>query len=467
MPGEWSDKPTSVEPAGTPGRRPARGWGLAGGAVLGVALVVGFMGRGPGSRTADPASDTTAAPILTPVPTPMAAPPVVRFADTVHRGRTVGEVLRSAGLDAPSYLGALAAIRRRVDPRRLPAGLVVRASARVPETTDRISLALDRDRTLVLDRRGGAWSSRVDSVSVRLDTLDVGGVIGSSLWESSLFGDTALLAPNEEAEIYLRLAEIYAWQVDFFRDIRPGDAFRVMVRREVRPDGSVRHADVLAAEFFNQDRRLPAVRFVARNGLAQYFDDTGEAVRKAFLRAPLKYSRITSGFSRRRYHPILHRWRAHLGIDYGARRGTPVHATGAGVVVRAGWWDGYGRMVEIRHNSEYRTRYGHMSRLARGIRRGVRVKQDQIIGYVGMTGLATGPHLHYEFLVYGRQHDPRKVKLPPGKPVPQAYLARFDSVRDERLARLDSLSFPADAHLAAAVREEGEPAPPRSASSSR
>jgi len=375
---------------------------------------------------------------------------VVRDADTLRAGRSLGQVLAAAGLGGDGYAQVLTAIRAHVNPRKLPRGLVVRMAARVPETTDRVALALDQDRTLVLDHRREGWRARIDSVSVSIDTLYVGGVIESNLWTSELFGDTARLAPNENVEIFLKLARIYAWQVDFFRDIRPGDAFRVMVRREVRPDGSVRRADVLAAEFLNQGRRLPAVRFVTADGPEEYYDENGNATRKAFLRAPLKFSPITSGFSRRRYHPILHRWRAHRGIDYGAARGTNVHATGAGVVTRAGWWDGYGRMIEIRHNSLYRTRYAHLSGLARGIHPGVRVQQNQVIGYVGMTGLATAPHLHYEFLVNGVQRDPRRVKLPPGKPVPQSQLASFERRRDRRLERLDGLGFPPAAHLAAA-----------------
>lgn len=423
--------------------------GIVAGVALALFLLVVLIGRSSGSQAPRPPRTTGARPALTPVPTPAAAPPVVRASDTVRSGWSLGQVLASAGLGGDDYVRVLKAIRAHVDPRRLPRGLVVQTAARVPETTDRVSLALDPDRNLVLDRHPDGWIGRIDSVSVSLDTLYVGGVIESSLWTSKLFGDTARLAPNENVEIFLKLAQIYAWQVDFFRDIRPGDAFRVMVRREVRPDGSVRRADVLAAEFYNQGRRLPAVRFVTADGPEEYYDDHGNATRKSFLRAPLKFSPITSGFSLHRFHPILHRWRAHRGIDYGAARGTPVHATGAGVVTRAGWWDGYGRMVEIRHNSLYRTRYAHMSRLARGIHPGVRVQQNQVIGYVGMTGLATAPHLHYEFLVNGVQRDPRKVKLPPGKPVPQSQLASFERRRDQRLERLDGLGFPSAAHLAA------------------
>jgi murein DD-endopeptidase MepM/ murein hydrolase activator NlpD len=420
--------------------------------ALAFLLLAVFIARSSGSQAPRPPRVATSQPVLTPVPTPAAAPPVVRDADTVRAGWSLGQVLASSGLGGDDYGRVLTAIRDHVDPRRLPRGLVVRTAARIPETTGRVSLSLDPDRTLVLDRRADGWTARVDSVSVSVDTLYIGGVIDANLWTSRLFGDTAQMAPNENVEIFLRLAQIYAWQVDFFRDIRPGDAFRVMVRREVRPDGSVRRADVLAAEFYNQGRRLPAVRFVTADGPEEYYDEHGNATRKAFLRAPLKFSPITSGFSRRRFHPILHRWRAHRGIDYGAARGTPVHATGAGVVTRAGWWDGYGRMIEIRHNSMYRTRYAHLSGLAKGIHRGARVQQNQVIGYVGMTGLATAPHLHYEFLVNGVQRDPRRVKLPPGKPIPQAQLAAFERRRDDRLERLDGLSFPPAAHLASTSR---------------
>jgi murein DD-endopeptidase MepM/ murein hydrolase activator NlpD len=372
--------------------------------------------------------------------------------DTLGRGQGLGQLLRAHGLAGNDFVGLLDRLREFESPRRLQPGVAVRFAARVPGTTDRVVLDLDRDRSLHMVRRDGGWTARLDSVPVRVDTIRIGGVIESSLWNARLSGDTHRLAENEDNDLLDRLTQIYAWQVDFFRDIRSGDAFRVLIEREVRPDGSVRRGRVLAAEFFNDGRRLPAVRFDVPDAPVEYYDAEGEATRKAFLRAPLEFGRRTSGFSRRRYHPVLRRYRAHRGVDYGAPRGTPVLATGAGVVTKARWWGGYGRVVEIRHNSRHRTRYAHLRSFARGIRPGVRVEQKEVIGYVGASGLATGSHVHYEFLVNGRQRNPSTVDLPPGDPVPREHREEYRRVRDRRLSLLRELALPSSVRV---VREGG------------
>lgn len=374
-------------------------------------------------------------------------PAEVVAVDTLGRGQGLGQLLRAHGLSGTDFVGLLDRIREHESPRRLQPGVEVHFAARVPETTGRVVLDLDRDRSLHLVRTGGGWEARLDSVPVRVDTIRIGGVIESSLWNASLLGDTRRLAENEENDILDRITQVFAWQVDFFRDIRSGDAFRVLIEREVRPDGSIRRARVLAAEFFNDGRRLPAVRFDVPDAPVEYYDEEGEATRKAFLRAPLEYGRRTSGFTRRRFHPVLKRYRAHRGVDYGARRGTPVLATGSGVVTRARWWGGYGRVVEIRHNSRHRTRYAHLSGFARGVRPGVRVEQKEVIGYVGASGLATGSHVHYEFLVNGRQRNPAAVDLPPGDPVPAGHREEYRRVRDRRLSLLRELDLPSSVRV--------------------
>ncbi|MFQ5691286.1 MAG: M23 family metallopeptidase, partial [Gemmatimonadota bacterium] len=318
--------------------------------------------------------------------------------------------------------------------------------ARAAPRPERISLQLDADRTLSLfPLPDGRWKARLDSVPVVGDTILLAGTVTSNLYDAELSGDVDRLAPGERNEVVYALSQVFAWQIDFYRDIRTGDSYRVAIAREVRPDGTVRSARVLAAEFDNAGKTLSAIRFRPRpDGPIEYFDREGQALRSQFLRAPLDFGRVTSRFSYRRYHPILHRRRPHLGTDYGARPGTPVRATGDGVVTRAGRWGGYGIMVEIRHINRLRTRYAHLRGLARGIRRGVRVAQGQTIGYVGSTGLATAPHLHYEFLRDGRQVNAARLNLPRADPVSPELLPRFRLERDAAVALFGRLAGSAD-----------------------
>lgn len=418
------------------GRR--RRW-LGAAAAGGAALLLYALFTG-GRADTTPATAGAAPDSASPPPEP---PPSVVALDTLEPGQSIGELLRRQGLVGAEYLSALERVSEIVSPRRLQPGLVVESSTPVPERVGSITLRIDADRSLHLEPADGGWTARLDSVAVTLDTVVLAGVVESTLWNARLSGDTALIEGPSEKGVILYLANsVYAWQVDFFRDIRRGDAFRVVRERQVRPDGTVRSARILAAEFYNDGRRLPAVRFEVPGRPPEYYDEEGEATRKAFLRAPLAFGRLTSGFSRRRYHPVLGSYRAHRGMDYGAARGTPVHATGSGKVTVARWWGGYGRVVEVRHNGAHRTRYAHLSDFARGIRPGVRVSQNQIIGYVGQSGLATGPHVHYEFLVNGTQRDPSRVELPPGDPVPDSLRQEFSRVRDARMELLRGVEVP-------------------------
>jgi len=245
---------------------------------------------------------------------------------------------------------------------------------------------------------------------------------------------------GDRAAIIDYLDRVFQWQVDFSRQVRVGDTFRFVFERSVRPDGSMRSGRLLAAEYENAGTAYHAIWFDPDgDGEGSWFDLEGKSVRRAFLLKPLEFRRISSRFSRGRYHPILQRVRAHNGIDYAADTGTPIMATADGVVIHRGPKGQLGNTVEIRHPNGFVTRYGHMSGFRRGVTVGTRVHQSEVIGYVGMTGLATGPHLHYEMIRSGRRIDPLSVDLPAGDPVPEEDHERWTADMTSRVSLLESI----------------------------
>jgi len=232
----------------------------------------------------------------------------------------------------------------------------------------------------------------------------------------------------------MNLVDIFAWDIDFARDLRSGDSFRVLTEERYDTQGHPIGSVIMAAEFVNQGHTYRAIRYTFPDGRVGYYTPDGKNMRKTYLKAPVKYTRISSRFSLHRFHPILGYTRAHKGVDYAAPMGTPIHAVGDGRVLFAGWRGGYGRFVLIRHlNRRDSTGYGHMRRFAKGIHRGVRVHQGQVIGYVGMSGLATGPHVHFEFRINGRAVNPLTIKRTPAAPLPAAQMVRFRNISDRYL----------------------------------
>ncbi len=252
---------------------------------------------------------------------------------------------------------------------------------------------------------------------------------------SSLFlaGQSAGMEPS----LIMELANIFGWDIDFALDIRAGDSFSVVYQERYLDGEKLDNGAILAAEFVNQGKKFRAVRYEDEKGNAHYYTPEGDSMRKEFLRTPVDFARISSHFNLRRKHPVLHSIRAHKGTDYAASRGTPIRATGDGKVIHAGRKGGYGNAVIIQHGQTYRTLYAHMSKFARGVRNGSRIKQGQIIGYVGSTGLATGPHLHYEFYVNGAVRNPVTVPLPKANAIARAELARFHAQTSTALAALE------------------------------
>lgn len=383
------------------------------------------------SGAADPAPVRQ---VVVPVP-----PPPVTVYDTLDGGETLAGLLADNGFDPPAAYAFTQVVREVKSPRRLQAGMVARFSGPPEQPPETVHLLVNPDSLIELSAAGEGWAARVHEVPIVIDTIRFAGRIDSSLWFATLSGDVDRMGENEFKEYVFHLADVFMWKIDFTRDIRQGDAFRVAVERERRPDGSVRERKFLVVELLNRGKLRQAIPFARPDGRREYFDFDGDAMRGSFLRYPVDF-RITSSFSSRRYHPVLKVRRAHLGTDYGAPYGTPVKATAAGTVTRTGTWGGYGRMVEVRHAKGIATRYAHLSSI--GVRVGQPVDQGQVIGRVGATGLATAAHLHYEFLQGGRHRNPASIDLPSAPALEQDYMADFSVSRDGALALLDGLGLP-------------------------
>jgi murein DD-endopeptidase MepM/ murein hydrolase activator NlpD len=406
-----------------------RGWSLAAVALV-VAVLLTRSLRSPDE------DNVPVKRIVIPVP-----PAAVVVVDTLSRGETLGEILDERGFDGGQAYELVQAIREVKSPRTFRAGLLVRFEGQDGAAPSAVSLQLNGDSLLHLTRTDSVWTSTVRTIPVRIDTVLLSGTIESSLWFAELDGEDEKLGEGEFKEYVFDLADVFAWKIDFTRDIRRGDAFRVAIERAVRPDGSVRSRRFLAVDLRNDGREYTAVPFDVPGDGRQYFEPDGAALRGVFLRYPVPF-RITSSYNPRRYHPVLKVPRAHLGTDYGAPRGTPVKATSSGRVTRAGRWGGYGIMVEITHANKIVTRYAHLSGIASGIRAGVRVSQGTVIGRVGSTGLSTASHLHYEFLRAGRHVNPATINLPSAPGLAPEMMDDFAVIRDEALALLQEVPMP-------------------------
>nr|VFK18581.1 MAG: Murein DD-endopeptidase MepM and murein hydrolase activator NlpD, contain LysM domain [Candidatus Kentron sp. LPFa] len=287
----------------------------------------------------------------------------------------------------------------------------------------------------VASRKGGAGylaKTIIEDLERRI-TLSSGIIDRSPLF---IAGQRAGLSDKTIME----MVGIFAWDVDFALDVRPGDRFSVIYEQLYKDGEKIRNGKILAAEFVNRGKTFRALRYKNDKGEANYYTPSGRGMRKAFLRTPVEFSRISSRFQLRRMHPVLNKIRSHRGVDYAAPRGTPVKATARGKVTVVGRKGGLGKAIFIQHQGKYTTVYGHLHKYARGIKRGKTVRQGQVIGYVGSTGLATGPHLHYEFRIRGVHKDPLKVKLPQSLPIEARYRPDFRRKTKNLIAKLDLLS---------------------------
>ncbi len=347
----------------------------------------------------------------------------------VRRNDTLDAIFRKLELSLADLanLRAIAGARALVD--RLVPGEALRLTHRNGEL---VTLERNLSLTEQLKFTRASDGFRAD-VSAR--PIDARSVIAHGIIDSSLF-DAAQGAGMQDQTV-LQLAQIFGWDIDFALDLRPGDEFTVSYQRLYQQGQYLQDGAILAASFTNQGREVRAVRYRTPDGGERYYSPDGRSMQKTFLRAPLEFRRVSSRFSRARYHPVLDLVRAHQGVDYAAPTGTPVRAAGDGRIRFRGVRGGYGNLIEIDHGGGIVTVYGHLSRFAAAIRVGARVQQGQTVGYVGMTGLATGPHLHYEYRLNGRYLDPQHVKLPDATALDPALAADFQRQSAPLLAMLD------------------------------
>ncbi|CAN5839748.1 hypothetical protein BH23GEM7_BH23GEM7_01050 [soil metagenome] len=384
-----------------------------------------------------PAEDET--PTLPPLlPAAFANPAELSFADTLYGGETLADLLERSRLAEGDAEVLLQQMRRHQDPRRLKAGSVIAyRTSYVSGSARGIEVRLDADRHLSMLREPDGWAARVEEVPVRADTVVLSGEVESTLAGALAGGEDWGVTAAERKRISEALANrIFSAQVDFRREVGRGTRVHVVYERLLRPDGTSRSGRVLAASLELKNRKHEAFYFRAPDGSEDYYTRRGESLRRVYFRAPLDVRRVSSAFAASRFHPILGINRPHNGVDYAASAGTPVRAVGDGIVRRAERSSGYGNIIELQHSHGYSSRYAHLRGFARGIRPGQRVKQGEVIGYVGMTGLATGPHLHYEFHSGGRPVNPTATRFVPADPLPARYRSHFQELVEIKLAKL-------------------------------
>jgi murein DD-endopeptidase MepM/ murein hydrolase activator NlpD len=364
-----------------------------------------------------------------------AAPEPVVSEFRVKRGDTFYGILKELGIDDDSIMALASKRLDGVSLSRLVAGRTYRVISRNDEA---VEYQYEPDETRIIrvtfDEDHPAVSIEAIPYTTKLVTL-------SGSIEDSLF--RAVSDIGEEPMLAMDLSEVFAWQIDFFRDLRKGDSFKVLVEKSYRDGDFVRYGRILSAQFVNAGTRHMAFLFQPENGRGDYFDEEGGSLRKQFLKTPLSFRRISSGFSRRRLHPVTGKVVPHMVVDYVAPIGTPIRAIGDGKIVMKKKDSVNGRIIKIRHNATYSSAYAHMNSFASGMGNGVRVNQGQIIGYVGRSGRVTGPHLHFAMYRNGRYVDPRRVNVPRASSVPKGDMQSYLKLVDERIAILAAGEFEA------------------------
>jgi len=347
--------------------------------------------------------------------------------ERVQRGDTVVELLRRLNVEDTAANAYLRTADETESFRKLAVGREVQAETNVAGGLITLRYLGDDGAQVVIEKQDDGYATRTLPAQLEKRLFVRTGEISTNLYAATDAAEMPEAAANQ-------LAEIFSGDIDFHHDLRKGDKFTVMYEMIYSNGALVNTGRIQAAEFINQGQTYRAIYFQD-----DYYTAEGKSVRKAFLRSPIGFSRVSSGFTKSRFHPVLNKWRSHKGVDFAAPMGTKVKATSDGIVSSFGKQGGYGNVIMINHQGRLTTVYGHLSGFAKGLRRGQRVAQGDVIGYVGMTGLASGPHLHYEFKIDGQQRDPLRVALPDAKPIDDANKVAFESVADSFVARLTLL----------------------------
>jgi murein DD-endopeptidase MepM/ murein hydrolase activator NlpD len=356
-----------------------------------------------------------------------------RIIHEVQKGDSLAKIFRRHGLSPQLLQDVLRASDQHGRLENLLPGDEIRIHLDKGRQLSELHLQLDALRSI----RVAATEEGLSALLLRKETENRVAAASGTV-ESTLFGSARRAGMPDS--VTLDMAAVFRWDIDFALEIRAGDRFSV-VYEELWADGErVAHGEVLAAEFVNEGKTFQAFRYEDRHGKGAYYSADGKPLKKRFFRTPVDFTRISSSFSKRRWHPVLKRWRAHRGVDYAAPTGTPVRATGDGEVAFKGWKKGYGRVVYLRHGRSYQTVYGHLSAFARRLGKGSPVEQGEIIGFVGQSGMATGPHLHYEFHVDGVQRNPLTIRAPMADPLTGREKRRFEQATRSLAARLEAVS---------------------------
>ena len=368
---------------------------------------------------------------------PKVAPSVTTAAsfwrnERVQRGDTVAELLLRLNIEDAAASNYLRNFSEAEPFRKLAVGKEVQAEINASGALVSLRCLGDNGAQIVMSKQGDGYKTHILPAQLEKRLFVRTGEIKTSLYAATDAAGMPEAAANQ-------LTEIFSGDIDFHHDLRKGDKFTVVYEMTYSNGELVQTGRIQAAEFTNQRQVYRAVYFQDKSGHGDYYTPEGQSVRKAFLRSPIEFSRVSSGFSGSRFHPVLQQWRAHKGVDFAAQIGTKVKVTSDGVVSSVGNQGGYGNVIMINHQGRFTTVYGHLSRFAKGLHRGQRVAQGDVIGYVGMTGLTSGPHLHYEFKVDGQQRDPLRVALPNALPVSGADKVAFQSLADNFVARLNQL----------------------------
>jgi len=361
------------------------------------------------------------------------------IASVVPNGTTVAGMLGKHLLPESELSALVQAVTSNFDVRKLRAGNIYKIDRLFDGRIRSFEYEIDPTRALRASRRDG------DIALFEAEVVELPRTTTQVVVEGRIDRDTPSISESleragERLDLALAMADVFSGEIDFNSGLQPGDSYRLVVEKSVRDDGLfVGYGPIKAAEFLNDGRTLAALRFTLPDGKTGYFDREGRSLKRFFLKTPLKFEpRITSRFSRSRMHPVLKYARAHNGVDYGAPTGAPVVSVSSGSVSFAGWTSGGGRTVRVRHSSGYESEYMHLSAIAEGVRPGARVNQGDLVGLVGMTGLASGPHLHYGLRRNGQYVNPttEHQNLPPGEPVPAVLKAAFEAERDQLFASL-------------------------------